>query len=146
MSIVVRPTAVMIERGRILLIRQNVGERRRWSLPGGKLEMGESLCDCLIREMREETGLDVEPGRLLYVGERIIDSLHVVHLTFEVIRKVESQVVKKPANPASEETGLKWVVLTELSKYGFSETFQSLAIRNFPDAGSYVGAVENIGL
>ena len=38
---------------------------RSWSLPGGKVEEGETLAAALVREMREETGLDVEPGRLL---------------------------------------------------------------------------------
>jgi ADP-ribose pyrophosphatase YjhB (NUDIX family) len=47
---------------------------RSWSLPGGKRE---TLAGALVREMKEETGLDVEPGRLLYVCDHL--PVGVVH-------------------------------------------------------------------
>ena len=43
----------------------------RWSLPGGTLELGESLHEGLVREMREETGLVVEVGPLVELFDRI---------------------------------------------------------------------------
>jgi 8-oxo-dGTP diphosphatase len=51
--------------GRVLLIRR--GDGRGWSLPGGMMEPGEKLAECLVREVQEETGLDVEPLRLVGV-------------------------------------------------------------------------------
>ncbi|MGO8983910.1 MAG: NUDIX hydrolase [Terriglobales bacterium] len=58
---------------RVLLIRRGtpplLGE---WSLPGGVLECGETLREAAIREAREETGLNVEPGEMLGVYERVI--------------------------------------------------------------------------
>jgi ADP-ribose pyrophosphatase YjhB (NUDIX family) len=42
-----------------------------WSLPGGVLELGEALTDAVIREVREETGLEVEPGPLIDLFEHI---------------------------------------------------------------------------
>ena len=55
---------MMVEEDRILLLRKRA-VLRRYSLPGGTLEEGEALAGALIREMREETGLDVAVERLL---------------------------------------------------------------------------------
>lgn len=83
----VRVTGVVIEDDRILLLNQDTDTGRGWSLPGGKVEEGEPIRDALVREMGEETGLDVEPGRLLYVCDHLPESgTHVVHLTFEARR------------------------------------------------------------
>jgi len=84
----VRITAVLIEDAQILLTEQHISESlaREWSLPGGALEHGETLEACLIREMREETGLTVAVDRLLYVCDRIQDDRHVVHISFAVHR------------------------------------------------------------
>ena len=145
----VRATAVLIEDGGILLVEQNVGAsvQRTWSLPGGTLEFGESLETCLIREMREETGLDVAIERLLYVCDRIADGQHVIHITFAVKRIggcLHTGFEPEPgANPIHS---VRMVPLTTLAEYGFSERFITLAMQGFPNAGSYQGAVENIGL
>lgn len=84
----VRVTAVLLENERILLLQQRVTEssERDWSLPGGGLNFDESIEQCLIREMREETGLTCRIDRLLYICDRIQGGRHVVHLTFLVHR------------------------------------------------------------
>jgi 8-oxo-dGTP diphosphatase len=59
------------EAGRLLLIqRGHDPEAGRWSLPGGRVEPGESDTGALVREMLEETGLTVEPGPLVGAVER----------------------------------------------------------------------------
>jgi 8-oxo-dGTP diphosphatase len=78
------------EEGQVLLIRR--GDGRGWSLPGGMMEPGECIAGCIVREVREETGLEVEPMRLVGVysdpaamqfaypnGDRV----HFVSTTFE---------------------------------------------------------------
>src|SRR6202030_1648245 len=63
---------IVIERDRVMLVRRGhpplLGE---WSIPGGVLEVGETLREAAVREVLEETGLTVEVGELLGVFDRI---------------------------------------------------------------------------
>ena len=77
------------EAGRVLLIRR--GDGSGWSLPGGFMEPGERLTDAVVREVWEETGLEVEPQRIVGVYSdpaytHIIypngDQVHFVSTTF----------------------------------------------------------------
>ena len=147
MSPKVRATAVLIEDGHILLVEQRVNETRGWSLPGGALEMGESLEACLVREMREETGLDVAVDRLLYLCDRIENGRHVVHITFAV-RRVggELRVGLEPEAGADPIKSVNMVPVAALGEYGFSPRFCELVASGFPASGTYQGNVENIGL
>ena len=54
--------AILDEQGRVLL-QQRTGENGKWGLPGGAIELGESVHAAAIRETLEETGLHVEPSR-----------------------------------------------------------------------------------
>jgi ADP-ribose pyrophosphatase YjhB (NUDIX family) len=143
----VRVTGVVIEDDRILLLNQDTDTGRSWSLPGGKVEEGETLAAALVREMREETGLEVEPGRLLYVCDHLPgNGTHVVHLTFEARRTggtVGEVVAGADTRPIR---GVEFVKLADLTALGFSERFGELAMAGFPGAGSYMGAKANIGL
>ncbi len=58
--------------GRVVLIRRGKPPLEgRWSVPGGTVELGETLEQALVREMKEETGLQVEPEGLLAVFDRV---------------------------------------------------------------------------
>lgn len=63
---------VVIDEGRVLLIRRGSDPLKgQWSIPGGTLELGETLVQGVARELLEETGLEVRVGPLIEVFERI---------------------------------------------------------------------------
>lgn len=85
----VRVAAVIMEAECILLIEHRRRGRAYWTLPGGGLMEGETISECLRREVKEETGLDVELSHLLFVADVVPqnDSSdgHVVNLIFHAI-------------------------------------------------------------
>lgn len=85
--------AIVLDRdGRVLLVqRGRPPAEGLWSVPGGKLEAGETLAQGVAREVREETGLVVEVGALACVVERMSDDYHFVILDY-VARAVGGQL------------------------------------------------------
>lgn len=68
--------------GRLLLIRRgHAPSEGLWSLPGGRVEPGESDAEALVREVREETGLVVRPGPLAGAVERGVYAINDYHAT-----------------------------------------------------------------
>ncbi len=58
--------AVVINNGQVLLVRRaNEPNRGQWSIPGGTVELGETLGEAATREVREECGVEIEPGGVL---------------------------------------------------------------------------------
>jgi ADP-ribose pyrophosphatase YjhB (NUDIX family) len=146
-AVKVRATAVLIEGNEILLVEQQVSASRGWSLPGGALEVGETLAECVAREVREETGLQVAVEDLLYVCDRMEAGQQVVHVTFAVKRLGGClRPGLEPEPGAHPIESVQMVPIARLIDYGFAPRFRDLALAGFPDRGTYRGSVTNIGL
>ena len=75
--------AVVVVDDELLLIRRGHGPGAgEWSVPGGRVDPGETLAEAVVREVAEETGLEVVCGSLLGYVERIHDDRHFVILDF----------------------------------------------------------------
>lgn len=86
----IRVAAAVTREGRLLLVRhRKEGEGEYYLLPGGGVKWGESMAEALHREVREETGLEVQAGRLLCVSETFYPdgSRHIVNLVFKGLER-----------------------------------------------------------
>lgn len=103
--------AVATDAGRILLIRRGHGPAGGlWSIPGGRVEDGETLAEAVVREVAEETGLEGVCDRLVGWVERIDSGSHFVILDFWVT------VLDATADPRAGDDAAEaaWVPLEEL--------------------------------
>ena len=109
---------IIVQDGRVLLVKRGrpplAGE---WSIPGGALETGETLLEALRREMREETGLEVQPHELLAVFDRIIRDEQGRAQYHYVLIDYLCTVQSGQACAASDAEDCRWVSPSELSGY-----------------------------
>ena len=142
----IRVTGVLIQQDALLLLKQRVNPERGWSLPGGRVEPGETLETAMVREMREETGLSVRIKRLLYVCDMPESSPPTLHITFLLEQTggaLRRPTVAEEENPIEDA---RFVKVAELAALGFADTFVSLVQDGFPHSGHYMGPKRNIGL
>lgn len=142
----VRVTGVLIEGDQILIVKQRISDDRSWSLPGGRVEKGESLKYSIIREMREETGLETKISKFLYLCEKPESDSHIIHVTF-LLKKTGGEICL-PSNEFDENPiyDVKMVNIEELIQYDFSIEFMNMVKNNFPNSGNYMGHKRSIGL
>jgi len=106
---------VVLNKGnKILLVRHRKGNRRYWVLPGGRLEYGETFEECAVRELKEETGLDVEVERFLFLSEALAPdrSRHIVNIFIKA--KVIGGTIKVGDEPVL--AGADFVSLEDLQR------------------------------
>ena len=68
-EIKIKVRAIILHNGKLLVVRHPGYDAKLTALPGGKLEWGEDVKECLIREMVEELGMKPEIGKLLYINK-----------------------------------------------------------------------------
>ena len=131
---------MVISEGKALLIRRGGPPLEgQWSIPGGMLELGETLRDGVRRELMEETGLEVRVGDVVEVFERIFrDEGGRIRYHF-VIHDFLCEVVTGEARAASDVTDVAWASADELAKYEMTETAVRVLLRAFEMSRAVAG-------
>ena len=116
--------------GRLLLIRRGKSPMRgRWSLPGGRQELGETVRETAVREVREETGVEIRLGALLDVVDTIRrDETGAVTLQYALVDFDADWIAGEPAG-ASDAECAEWADPDDLVPYRlWSETLRIVAL------------------
>lgn len=132
-------------RGRVLLIRRGKPPAQgRWSLPGGRLEPGETLVECCAREVLEETAIAIAPGPVVALAERRVEGFHYVIVDFLAAPLAPGP--PEPA-PASDVSAAVWVAVAELAGYDLVDGVREviLAARAGLEAGGGAGLIDSDG-
>lgn len=125
--------ALIVHKGKLILVKRGVEPAKgKWSIPGGAVELGEKIREAVVREVKEESGLDVEIA--LETPMDAIDNLikskdgrlqyHYVLLQFLV--RLKGGTLK----PASDAKDARWVPLNEVEKYDLTKSFRSFFKRH----------------
>jgi 8-oxo-dGTP diphosphatase len=112
---------VLIDEGNILLVRRGRDPGRGlWAVPGGKVEGGEGLRVAARREVAEETGLDVEIGDVVWVGEVIDPGYHIVLIDYA------GTVVGGAVQVGDDADEVRWVPLDQAGELSLTPTMYDL--------------------
>ena len=128
---------MVIAGGRTLLIRRGSAPLLgQWSIPGGMLELSESIAEGVRRELAEETGLEVRVGDLIEVFERIVPGEDGRTRYHFVILDYLCEMVSGVARAGSDVTDVAWAREDELEKYSLTTIATRVIKRAFEMAQS----------
>lgn len=104
--------AVLVDDDSLLMVRRGRPPGAgRWSLPGGRVEAGETLAHALVREVAEETGVECVVGELVGWVERIAEDHHFVILDFWA-----TPMSTDPPRAGDDASEVRWVPLWEVDQ------------------------------
>lgn len=119
--------AVIINNDSVLLVkRKHEPGKDLWSIPGGLVELGETVQEAVKREVKEETGLDVEVVKLIDVVDNIIkDEQNRIKFHYILIDFLVS-IIGGECKPTSDASEIKWFKNHELTNYKVTNTAMKL--------------------
>lgn len=128
--------AIIIDAGRVLLVKRGHAPLQgEWSIPGGVLEVGETLRDAAIREAQEETCVTVKTAELLGVYDRVLrDEKGETRYHYVLIDFLCRQVAGE-ASAAGDADEVRWFTFAETEKLGLAEDTREVVRLGFEKAG-----------
>jgi 8-oxo-dGTP diphosphatase len=122
----------VVKDGKVLLVRRgNEPGRGKWSLPGGRIRFGERSEEAALREMREETGLEVRLRRVVDVVDVFWQSERGELLEHFVIVDFEAEVIGGELRPADDALDARWFSPEELKGLEMTESTRRFLEEHF---------------
>jgi 8-oxo-dGTP diphosphatase len=129
--------AVIVDDTRVLLVRRaNEPLKGEWSLPGGAVELGETLQAAIAREVREETGLEVEVGPMVDVLDRLRFDEHGRTRFHYVLIDFLCRRVGGTLGCASDADAAAWVEHEKLPAYSVAASTVDVIEKGFARASA----------
>jgi 8-oxo-dGTP diphosphatase len=115
--------AVIVHENKVVIVQRGTEPLKgQWSIPGGALEIGETLRECAAREAREETGLTVEPGEVLEVFDAIYRQPDGRIQYHYVLIDFACRLIGGELRAGGDAVEARWVTQEELEGFQVAET------------------------
>jgi len=138
--------AVVFQDDRILMIKRGKSPSKgMWSIPGGRLELGETLQEAAEREVLEETGLTVKAGKPLYVFDMVAKDDDGRIKYHYVIVDLAAEFITGELIAGDDADDARWVLFEQLESLGVSEKMIRLLKDRFGFGGQRVIEIDRPG-
>jgi 8-oxo-dGTP diphosphatase len=119
--------AIVINDGKILLVKRNKAPHKDlWTIPGGSVELGETLQEAAEREIREETGLTINAKEPVYTFDLIERDEKGAFRFHYVIVDLSADYISGDLQPADDALDARWFSSSELEHIPMSDSTQNL--------------------
>lgn len=119
--------AFIMENDRLLLVkRKNEPSKGKWSLPGGRIEVGERIEKALKREIKEELKIEIEVQDLLAIKEYIERNKGRNFKWHYILLDYKCRIISGVPHPSSDVEKVYWVEPNEFAELDLTQTTQEL--------------------
>jgi len=118
-----------MNQGKVLLLKRHPKEKDaagRWEIPSGKVRFGEGPQEAVVREIREETGLDAKPEGPFYATHYMTKSRKMERHTIEISYIINLRERRTIKLSPREHTDYAWVTPNELGEYPLAPSTQGV--------------------
>lgn len=124
----VRPSVIILQNDEILLMKYNYNGNIVFALPGGNPDPSETLGETLIRELKEELHLDIEPEKMVLAGEVVVGDKSTLHCIF-LASILSGNPVLNPLHTTA--LGVEWIKVSVAANLNL-----------YPNIGVYLGKLQ----
>lgn len=126
--------ALIIKDGKLLLIKRGAKPGQgKWSIPGGLVELGERVQNTVVREVKEECGLDIEVEKLVDVFDSITrDEKGRIRYQFVVVNFL-ANIKGGNLKNADDVLEARWVPINAVEKYNLTSSFRAFFEKHYEE-------------